>query len=227
MSWSVAYGIEADTINAVPNRTEIDLKKFDQDIIISLQEDAEFQYVMPPDKMPNFFKMIFQAFFKWLLFIFGNETLVWLVLILLIIIGVVGLGFAFYGIFGIGKTIPIYGEDRAALDYIVKEENIHELNFNEEIDLAVDQLNYKKAIRLMYLYALKLLADRHVIEWQPSKTNHEYVYEIQNHGFLQQFSQLGYYFEYVWYGDFRAEIVHYKAMNEALVDLKTKLQENA
>ena len=206
---------------------EIHFRQFDQEIIASLKSDEEFQYVKPTDKMPNFLNMIFQALFKWLVFILGNEALAWLVLILLIIIGVVGLGFAFYGIFGIGKTIPIFGPDAGTLDYTIKDENIHELNFIEEIDLAVDQLNYKKAIRLMYLYALKLLSDQHVIDWQPSKTNHDYVYEIQDQGFLQQFSQLGYYFEYVWYGDFSAEVTHYTAMNEALSGLKKRLHESA
>ena len=79
----------------------------------------------------------------------------------------------------------------------------------------------------MFLYALKLLADRHVIVWQPSKTNHDYTYEIKSDDYRDRFAELGYYFEYVWYGDFHADTTHYSAMKQALATLKEKLKNNA
>jgi len=205
---------------------EIQLKKFDREIINEFKGDDNFIYEQPPGERPNFLKLLFQKLFQWLVVIFGNEEFAWLVLILMIIIGVVGLGFAFYGIFGIGKSIPVYSKEFGELDYSVKDENIHELNFVEEIDLAVEQKDYKRAIRLVYLYALKLLSDQKIIEWTPSKTNHDYMYEIQDQGFQNRFSTLSYYFEYVWYGDFPADAIQFNEMKNTFAGLKLKLQGN-
>ena len=79
---------------------------------------------------------------------------------------------------------------------------------------------------MVYLYTLKLLSDQKIIEWMPSKTNHDYLYEIKNDHFQQQFSTLSYYFEYVWYGDFQADAVQYGEMNDAFSALKLNLQQN-
>lgn len=205
---------------------KIQLKSFDQRIIDEFKEEAEFIYAQPPGTRPNFLKTLFNKFFQWLVMIFGNEGFAWLVLIIIVIAGVVGLGLAFYGIFGIGKTIPIYSKDVNGLDYTVKDENIHELNFVDEIDLAVEQQDYRRAIRLIYLYALKLLSDKNVIDWLPAKTNHDYLYEIQNEYFKKQFSMLSYYFEYVWYGDFQANATQFKEMKNAFSGLKLNLQQD-
>lgn len=222
-----SYGAaQIDSTNTGDYAMEIQLKRFDQGIINKFKGGDEFIYEQPPEARPNLLKLLFQKLFQWLVMVFGNEGFAWLVLILLIIVGVVGLGFAFYGIFGIGKSIPIYSKDFGELDYSVKDENIHELNFVDEIDMAVEQKDYKRAIRLVYLYALKLLSDQKIIEWRPSKTNHDYLYEIQNYGFQQQFSTLSYYFEYVWYGDFQAEETQFREMKAAFSGLKLNLQEN-
>lgn len=205
---------------------KIELNSFDQRIIDEFKEDADFIYMQPPGTRPNFLKTLFNKFFQWLVMIFGNEGFAWLVLIVMIIAGVVGLGLAFYGIFGIGKTIPIYSKELNGLDYSVKDENIHELNFMDEIDLAVEQQDYRRAIRLIYLYALKLLSDKNVIDWLPAKTNHDYLYEIQNEYFKKQFSMLSYYFEYVWYGDFQANATQFEEMKNAFSGLKLNLQQD-
>ena len=204
----------------------IQQKRFDQATINEFKADDEFIYEQPLETRPNFLKVLFQKFFQWLVFIFGNEAFAWLVLVLLVIVGLIGLGFAFYGIFGVGKSIPIYSKETNGLDYLVKTENIHELNFVDEIDLAVEQKDFKRAIRLVYLYTLKLLSDQKIIDWIPSKTNHDYLYEIKNDHFQQQFSTLSYYFEYVWYGDFQADAVQFREMNYAFSVLKLNFQQN-
>ena len=221
-----SYGAQSDSTDSGKYAMQIQLKRFDQGIINEFKGDDNFIYEQPPETRPNFLKVLFRKLFQWLVIIFGNEGFAWLVLILMIIIGVVGLGFAFYGIFGVGKTIPIYSKELNGLDYSVKDENIHELNFVDEIDLAVEQKDYKRAVRLVYLYALKLLSDQKIIEWLPSKTNHDYLYEIQNYGFQQQFATLSYYFEYVWYGDFQAEETQFREMKVAFSGLKKNLQQN-
>ncbi len=90
----------------------------------------------------------------------------------------------------------------APLGYDVLSENIHELDFNELIDTAIQQRNFRLAVRLFYLKTLKQLTDQRLINWQPTKTNRTYVHELQSPALRRDFEQLTRQFEYVWYGDF-------------------------
>ncbi len=91
-------------------------------------------------------------------------------------------------------------------------ENIHEINFTEEIDKAVSNGNYRLAVRLFYLNALKLMNDRQLISWQPEKTNHVYVNEITDPGRRQEFNALTKQFEYIWYGEFFIDKEHFNVV---------------
>lgn len=104
----------------------------------------------------------------------------------------------------IGLDLKIFAGKPKAVDIPYDEslENIHEINFGEEIEKAVSNGNYRLAVRLFYLHSLKLLNDRQLISWQPEKTNHAYINEITDPGRRQEFSVLTRQFEYIWYGDF-------------------------
>ena len=78
-----------------------------------------------------------------------------------------------------------------------------------------------------YLFALKMLTDKSIIEWSPSKTNHDYIYEIDTEAYRNQFSTLSYYFDHVWYGDFQAGSEQYEAINNTFLELRRSLQQNA
>ena len=221
---SKSFGVvPGDSTFVEKNESALHLKEFDQVVLDEFHANEEFDFDLPPDTRPNFLQVLFQKFFHWLVLMLGNEVFAWLVLGILIIIGLLGLGFAFYGIFGVGKTIPIYNKEKDSLDYVVLKDDIHEINFLDEIDIASEHKNYKKAIRLVYLYTLKLLSDQQIIDWQPSKTNHDYLYEIKNESYQNHFSELSYYFENVWYGDFPPNINHYNKMNQSFSGFKDKL----
>ncbi|MEZ4903136.1 MAG: DUF4129 domain-containing protein [Spirosomataceae bacterium] len=89
-----------------------------------------------------------------------------------------------------------------ALTYHRVTENIHELDFNTSIEDALQQRNYRLAVRLYYLKSLKQLTDRQLIYWQPTKTNRVYVHELEHTPFKMDFEQLTSQFEYIWYGEF-------------------------
>lgn len=87
-------------------------------------------------------------------------------------------------------------------DYSVLDENIHTLNFTDEIEAALREGNRRKAIRLFYLRTLKQLTDAGVLEWQVNKTNSEYLFEMKKPSLRQDFAFLCTAFEYIWYGEF-------------------------
>jgi hypothetical protein len=90
---------------------------------------------------------------------------------------------------------------RAGPDYSVFEENIHTINFDQAIQQAIEDRNYRFAIRLLYLQSLKNLADRELISWQINKTNIAYVQELKGHAYEEDFRYLTAQFEFHWYGE--------------------------
>jgi len=90
--------------------------------------------------------------------------------------------------------------------YSESQENIHEIDFSEEINKAVTAGNYRLAVRLFYLRTLKKLNDNGMISWQPEKTNQTYIREIADPEKQQQFIGLTAQFEFIWYGEFFIDI---------------------
>jgi hypothetical protein len=102
-------------------------------------------------------------------------------------------------------------------------ENIHEINFDTEIEKAVSQHNYRLAVRLLYLKCLKQLSDAKLINWQIEKSNATYLRELTEAGPQQTFGKLTRQFEYVWYGDFPIDGQTYGNILNLFQDFKKQL----
>jgi hypothetical protein len=94
------------------------------------------------------------------------------------------------------------GADRASQDYKIFHENIHEMDFEKLIQEAVNKNEFRAATRLVFLHALKLLSDKHLIDFSPGKTNHDYVEELKPGELKSGLNELSFYFDYAWYGNF-------------------------
>ena len=81
------------------------------------------------------------------------------------------------------------------------DKSMHE-NLDEKIKEAIDNNNYRQAIRYMYLKTLKVLSDDNVITLHAKSTNQDYIRQMYKHDHLGQFRQLTRIYEYVWYGEF-------------------------
>lgn len=82
------------------------------------------------------------------------------------------------------------------------EEDIHLMDFQKltaETKLAGD---YRLAVRYYFLWLLKRMTDREIIDWHWDKTNSDYLYEIKNNDLRKDFEYLTYVYDYSWYGDF-------------------------
>ena len=110
------------------------------------------------------------------------------------------------------------------VDYLIEEENIHEMDFNALVEEAISNREYRKAIRFIYLFSLKKLSDKHLINWTPGKTNHEYVYEIENADIRDPFDRLSYYYEYAWYGDFEIGENHFQKIRDLFSTFKERIR---
>lgn len=125
-----------------------------------------------------------------------------------------------------GKTSGIWSKsDKDNLNFeSLQEENIHEINFEEKIAQALSTHNYRLAIRLRYLYILKILDDRGVIQWQSGKTNHDYILEVHARGNEQSyalFRQISHAFDFAWYGEHESTLEDYNEVKILFDQLKS------
>jgi hypothetical protein len=116
------------------------------------------------------------------------------------------------------------GSKRGQSVIFTEEEDIHGVNYAEAIDSALQGGNYRRAVRLSYLQALKLLNDQQHIEWRRDKTNQDYLREITNQEVKEHFNSLSYYFAYAWYGNFPVTRQLYETIDQRSSNLQQILK---
>ncbi|MEZ4777284.1 MAG: DUF4129 domain-containing protein [Bacteroidia bacterium] len=80
--------------------------------------------------------------------------------------------------------------------------DIREVMFEDMIENAIKNGEYRIAVRLLYLETLKKLTVKGWIAWKPFKTNQEYQLELQQTRVKEDFDRLTISYEYIWYGNF-------------------------
>lgn len=81
-------------------------------------------------------------------------------------------------------------------------ENIFEINYQKEIDNAVQRGDYRLATRLLFLHLLKNLAEKNIIQYKQERTNFDYLLQLNSTGYYKDFFRLTRNYEYAWYGEF-------------------------
>lgn len=130
----------------------------------------------------------------------NNSALTYALLFILVTLIIVGI---FFFIKRFRKTIGRNDKDILSAEEV--EKNIDSVNFDQLIQNAIAERNYRLAIRFYYLKSLKLMADKNVIEYNRHKTNYDYFYEIKNPNLKNLFKETSLTFDYLWYGDYSAQ----------------------
>ncbi len=114
----------------------------------------------------------------------------------------------------------------SGLDYEHLTENIHAIDFNKAIEEAINQRNFRLAVRLLFLQTVKRLTDEGLIDYKPDKTNRQYVYELANRPFQSDFERLTRQFEFVWYGNFSVDDTHFAQIQQQFRDFARQTPAN-
>lgn len=114
--------------------------------------------------------------------------------------------------------------NKKGLAYETLLEDIHKIDFEQDIEEAVRQKMYRKAIRLYYLKSLKILSDRHLIEWKMDKTNRDYRRELRNSVVGEAFAELTLLFDYIWYGEFVIDELSFLKAKENFMAFEQRLK---
>ncbi len=199
-------------------RVAITLRTFDENELKQIKEDKSFGYLETKKaKSPNFLQLLIMKLSEWINSKMDRnrdterKVQNWLVNALVYGIALFAVIMILWSLFKV-KIREIFLKEAQPLEISFREAeiNITETNFEVLIQNALRQADYRGAVRLLYLEALKSLTQNNWIQWKSNKTNHEYLMELYNSPFRKSFVELTRNFEYIFYGDFpvNAEVYH-------------------
>lgn len=121
-------------------------------------------------------------------------------------------------------------------NWLFQKKNEKLLTYQEDIDItsetdlqakikeALNQNNFRLAIRYQYLYLLQLMSQNGIITYHKEKTNADYRYEIKNQALAQSFDYTSYIYDYTWYGGFEMSESQYEMARLAFEDTIKKVR---
>ncbi|MFZ6010596.1 MAG: hypothetical protein ACOYXT_09630 [Bacteroidota bacterium] len=202
--------------------TIIDVRHFDDKVIQDLKSDRELNYSADRATIS-----LWERMWRWLAqlinALFSETASTDWGRFAIYVIAVVILTYVIMRVMKIDAFNLFAGKNTGAADYTVLDENIHEMNFEKLISEALSKKDYRLVIRLFFLHSLKLLSDKQLIHWEPGKTNVDYQNELQVAELKKGFNELGFYFQYAWYGNFAVSDEMLARVKEKYTDWKTKL----
>lgn len=192
------------------DKTEIVQREFDTDNLNDYKKNKDFNYEVKKrqitliERVLNWLQRVFIKLLSW---IFGNKAATGILAIIaqifpyLIAAVVLFLILKFFLKVNINNILS--GKTNKAIisptddEELIKNEDLAEL-----IRKAIEQKNYRLAIRYYYLLALQKLSNQDLIDWQQEKTNEDYIKEIKQEPLKNKFTSSTYLYDFVWYGNF-------------------------
>lgn len=208
-----------------PDSLKIDVRGFNPEKLSDLKSDSSLQYKEPPtiaeslwDRLMLWLRQLFASLFQNAITTDWGRVFAYVVGILVIII-------IMMMILKVNAFKIFYsGQGANLMAHSILDENIHEMDFDKLIQEAVAQGDYRKAIRLLFLNSLKMLADKNFIHWEQGKTNHDYLTELKTPDLKAGFNELNFYFEYAWYGNFTINHEMFLKVQHVFSDWRRKIR---
>lgn len=105
--------------------------------------------------------------------------------------------------------------DKKVIHHEDIEKNLKNIDFKKLLNETIANGDLRLAVRYYYLWTLKEMSNKQIIEWNPEKTNSDYLYEIKSEKLKTEFEYLSYLYNYVWYGEFEMDEVHFEEVKKS------------
>jgi hypothetical protein len=210
---------------AIPDTSKIVERNVDEGTLQDLKTDPALQY----KESPTIAESLWDRFRLWLgqliQTIFQNAVTTDWGRVFMYIVGIFLLILLTMMLLKVNAFRVFYsGQGANTFSYTALDENIHEMDFEKLIQEATGKNDYRLGIRLVFLYALKMLSDKNLIHWDQGKTNHDYLNELNSSDIKAGFNELNSYFEYAWYGNFRIEPETFSRVKQIFAEWRGKLK---
>ncbi|MEM9076667.1 MAG: hypothetical protein AAGC43_06495 [Bacteroidota bacterium] len=107
------------------------------------------------------------------------------------------------------------------LDVDLSEQHIESLDLDSLMDKAIQNKDYRLAVRYQFLKVLKRLSQKQLIDWNFEKTNSDYEKELNENQLKTKFREVSYLYEHIWYGENPITERQYRKTNDRFNSLNT------
>ncbi|MFN8283556.1 MAG: hypothetical protein U0U67_10100 [Chitinophagales bacterium] len=129
-------------------------------------------------------------------------------------------------ILGINPFIKTNDRNKIVIDIENIEENLDLADIDPFLYEAIKSKNYKLVIRLYYLMIIQKLALKEKIVWKKSKTNRNYLKEMQTKKGFEKFKMLTIAYERTWFGADEITENIYNEIQPEFVNYLQNIQKN-
>lgn len=106
-------------------------------------------------------------------------------------------------------------------------EQLDQQDFTSLIQQAEAEAAYRLAIRYRFLELLKGLSQAELIQWQPHKTDRQYLHELKREDLRQALQPLILAYEYAWYGEYLPAPDRYRQLARQFEAFRQRLPRRA
>lgn len=209
-------------LTLITDTSAVTVHRFDAKKMHQFSSNPDFQYnksnIPGQSLWALFWRWVWEHLFKT---VFNSSESGSFFYYFFISLGVIFVIFILFKITGINAIRVIRGNSTTVtVPYTESLENIHEIDFEKEIDDAIARNNYRLAVRLLYLSSLKHLNEARLITWRIEKTNATYISELPEGEKRNAFSLLTHQFEYIWYGNFHIDVDAFRNIRSSFQQFK-------
>ena len=208
---------------ASQDSSAVQQRSFAAPSINSYKNDKDFQYENETIEQPSLWDRFWNWFWHWFDDLMSTEAGRVTLKIVYWALAIGAVGFFIFKARRMNRMALFEASAANNTGYSVEEENIHGISFETAIQQALQDGNYKLALRFMYLQSLKILADKNLIAWLPNKTNTDYLRELSTTNFQQPFRAVTNIFEHAWYGNLAVKATDFELMRDEFLKFQNQL----
>lgn len=102
---------------------------------------------------------------------------------------------------------------------------IPESDLDRFLRLALERSDYRAAVRIHFLMAIRKLSESQLIRWERDKTNRTYLHELDEQFPGHGFEPLTRVYEVIWFGEAPVNEVEYRSLANAFEDFYVSIPE--
>ncbi|APG59782.1 hypothetical protein LPB144_04840 [Christiangramia salexigens] len=231
------YSQQADSLYPGKNiefkeKSQLTPVKFDEKYIQELKEQDEFNYLKTEEKdswwtrFKKYLNARYNQFINWLFGDYQPNSIIGFIISIFpyIILGVlIGLIIWFFSKLDPGKHI-LQSPNEPQVFLSEEEELIKNEDLEGLIQDAINNEEFRLAIRYQYLNELRRLDELNWIDYQFQKTNRDYFQEIKKESIRNKFSEITKLYEFIWYGSFEVSKRDYALAEKGFLQMEQLLK---
>ena len=220
----IQYDADSDVTPLDLNKEKVeDFKKEDAFDYTEIEPDEDNWW----EQFKRWLSGLWYKFWDWLLPNYSNSPF-WLFVIkalpYLIIAGIIIFVIWLFYRLNPGAKI-LKSQETPDVFFTEEEEIIKTKDIKKLIQKALENKDYRLAVRYYYLLILKKLSNAHIIEYEFDKTNTDYIAEITSEKINGEFRKATTLYDYIWYGSFAVTETDYNIAQNIFNKLEHQIPE--